>query len=71
MTRRIEAEVQAFVLQCKAYPHGARRKDLPLATRYVDKIRQTARKLGLVVYEDRGKGKRWFATDPEPGKENT
>lgn len=42
---------------------GARGVDLPLATREHDRIRQSCRRGGLVVHENRGSGKRWFITD--------
>jgi hypothetical protein len=43
-------------------PEGARRHDLPPASRWQDKVRQYARKRKWVVYENRGKGARWHLT---------
>lgn len=54
-------DVIHFVYLCQK-EGGARGRDLPLATREHDKVRQYARRAGYVVYEDRGQGKRWFAT---------
>lgn len=56
-----DVDLIKFVELCNR-PMGARKKDLPPATREQDAVRQLARKSGLVVFEDRGHGKRWFAT---------
>ena len=55
-----EAAILQFVKLCQR-EGGARRSDLPCASRQEDKVRQAARKRGLVVFEDRGDGCRWFA----------
>lgn len=65
---KFEDEITRFVSACYV-PGGARRKDLGLANRENDKVRQAARKRGLVVYEDRGDGARWFAV-PASGDED-
>ena len=57
-----DEDVNKFVELCKR-PLGARKRDLPMATREHDAVRQLARRSGLVVFEDRGHGKRWFATE--------
>ena len=57
-----EAAILQFVKLCQR-EGGARRSDLPCASRKEDKIRQAARKRGLVVFEDRGDGCRWFAAN--------
>lgn len=54
-----------FVSVLKKFPDGATKNDLPYATRDEDKARQYARRSGKAVYEDRGKGKRWFAVVEE------
>ena len=55
-----EAAILQFVKLCQR-EGGARRSDLPWASRQEDKVRQAARKRGLVVFEDRGDGCKWFA----------
>ena len=57
-----EAAILQFVKLCQR-EGGARKSHLPCASRKEDKIRQAARKRGLVVFEDRGDGCRWFAAN--------
>jgi len=42
------------------YPDGACRNQMPYADRANDKVRQSLRRKGQIVYEDRGMGGRWF-----------
>lgn len=54
------AKIRFLRAICCCGDDGAQRKDLPVADRQNDKIRQACRKDGLCVYENRGLGLRWF-----------
>ncbi|RWR30495.1 hypothetical protein D2T29_12555 [Sinirhodobacter populi] len=53
----------SFLQTLASCPHGARKKDLPLSDREIDRMRQKLRVSGLVEYVDLGKGKRWHITE--------
>jgi len=48
------------------YPDGACSHHMPYADRANDKARQSLRRRGLIVYQDRGMGCRWFLVQPGP-----
>ena len=50
----------------RQYPDGACRNHMPCADRANDKVRQSLRRKGQIVYEDRGMGARWFLVQDKP-----
>jgi hypothetical protein len=51
-----------FLRTVASKPEGATRYDLAFACGREDGARQKCRRHGLVVFEDRGDGKRWHIT---------
>ena len=51
-----------LLLEISRYPDGLSSRKLGVATRNADKVRQKLRRDGLIIYENRGNGSRWFIT---------